>query len=462
MSAFEHIVVLIPGILGSELSKDGKVIWGGDVGAMWGATFAGGLSSLRLHEIGSLADDIGDGVEVTGLLRTRGIMPSLSKVDGYVDLEKTLLSTLNLIPGKNYHNFPYDWRRDNRVAATLLDRQSRRWLHEWRKESGNDNAQLVFVAHSMGGLIARYFIEVLEGWKITRALFAIATPFYGSGNALQFLHQGTGMEWLPASVKGGFDGFRSFDSVYQLLPTDDFVIGSDGSRRTILEKPVSGIEPARAIDAADFHGAMEKAASANRQDPAYLARKGPLRTVIGSRQPTICSADSDEAGNLTFNGKRPTSDWLWGDGIVPRASATPFDYGEEVATFVPTGHAYISAASNTTEHLAAAIAGLPDDRLRAGPVGSVGLLVQDAYDALEVVTIVAETGTSAQYLDLEIADLSGRHPLSHARMYPKNDRYDWAGSLPAGTYKARVSCADGFPAQDMFTVVDTHAGGIDD
>lgn len=461
MPAFEHVVVLIPGILGSELSRDGKVVWGGEAGAIWGAAFADGLSALQLDEAGSLADDIGDGIEVTGLLRTRGIMPSLSKVDGYVDLERTLVSTLHLTPGKNYHSFPYDWRRDNRVAANRLDLQSRHWLYEWRKESDNPKAQLVFVTHSMGGLVARYFIEALEGWKITRALFAIATPFYGSGNALQFLHQGAGMVWLPASLKAGFDGFRSFDSVYQLLPTNDFIVGSDGSRRAVLDKPVSGVDQARATDAAAFHATMEKAASANGQDASYRARKGPLRTVIGSRQPTICSASSDEAGALTFNGRRPTSDWLWGDGIVPRESATPFDYGEEVAAFVPTGHAYISAAPHTTEHLAAAIAGLPVDRLRSTtPSGSVGLLVQDAYEMRAPVSIVAETGTPAQYLDLEIADLSGSQPLFHARIYPKNDRYEWVGSLPAGTYKASVSCTNAFPAQDLFSVVDTDAGGM--
>ncbi len=37
-------------------------------------------------------------------------------------------------PGKNFFTFPYDWRRDNRVAARRLKEQTNRWLREWRRE----------------------------------------------------------------------------------------------------------------------------------------------------------------------------------------------------------------------------------------------------------------------------------------------------------------------------------------
>jgi len=33
----------------------------------------------------------------------------------------------------------------------------------WRAKSGNPDAQLVLVGHSIGGLVARYFVEVLGG-----------------------------------------------------------------------------------------------------------------------------------------------------------------------------------------------------------------------------------------------------------------------------------------------------------
>jgi pimeloyl-ACP methyl ester carboxylesterase len=60
----------------------------------------------------------------------------------------------------------YDWRRDNRVAARRLKEQTNRWLGEWRREQ--PDAKLILVGHSMGGLVARYFLECLEGWRDTR------------------------------------------------------------------------------------------------------------------------------------------------------------------------------------------------------------------------------------------------------------------------------------------------------
>ena len=57
--------------------------------------------------------------------------------------------------------------RDNRAAASRLDRQSLQWLENWKKKSGNPDAKLVLIGHSMGGLISRYFLEVLGGWQRT-------------------------------------------------------------------------------------------------------------------------------------------------------------------------------------------------------------------------------------------------------------------------------------------------------
>ena len=42
----------------------------------------------------------------------------------------------------------------------------------------------------MGGLVARYFIEALGGWEVTRALITFGTPYRGSVNAIDFLAHG--------------------------------------------------------------------------------------------------------------------------------------------------------------------------------------------------------------------------------------------------------------------------------
>ena len=44
---FSDVVVLVPGILGSELSKDGRLIWGATPGAIWGALAENSFAQLE-------------------------------------------------------------------------------------------------------------------------------------------------------------------------------------------------------------------------------------------------------------------------------------------------------------------------------------------------------------------------------------------------------------------------------
>ena len=53
------------------------------------------------------------------------IFPGLWKIDGYTKVAKRLQQRLKLVPGETYFEFPYDWRRDNRVAARKLKREPR-------------------------------------------------------------------------------------------------------------------------------------------------------------------------------------------------------------------------------------------------------------------------------------------------------------------------------------------------
>ena len=118
------------------------------------------------------------------------LIPGLWKIDGYGKVAKTIRDEFDVQPGLNFFEFPYDWRRDNRVHARRLARESRDWLKAWRERSGNDDARLVLIGHSMGGLICRHFLEMLDGWKDTRLLITFGTPYRGSLNALDFIANG--------------------------------------------------------------------------------------------------------------------------------------------------------------------------------------------------------------------------------------------------------------------------------
>src|SRR5262245_50232865 len=181
-ATFPDVLVLIPGISGSALARRGQEVWGTSGGALWRAVSGLGkdIRELALQGDDADTDDIGDGVEATRLIPDLHMIPGLWKIDGYSTTKAELI----------YFDFPYDWRRDNRVSARKLQQSTHKWLQAWRLESGNPSAKLVLIGHSMGGLVSRYFLEVLEGWRDTRVLVTFGTPYRGSLNAVGFLANG--------------------------------------------------------------------------------------------------------------------------------------------------------------------------------------------------------------------------------------------------------------------------------
>lgn len=196
----KDVVVLIPGIGGSALSKDGQEIWSLSAGAALRGVLSMGRSidRLRLQDDDPEADDLGDGVVATRLLPDFHVVPVFDwRVDGYGRFAAQMVKRFGCEAGRNYFELPYDWRRDNRVAARALTRKAHVWLRDWRERSGNDGAKLVLVGHSMGGIVARLYLELLEGWRHTRALISLGTPYSGSVNALEFLANGFRKGWGP-------------------------------------------------------------------------------------------------------------------------------------------------------------------------------------------------------------------------------------------------------------------------
>ena len=132
-------------------------------------------------------DDLGDGIVADALMPDLHLLPGVWKIDGYTKVVEDIKANFDVAEGKNFFSFPYDWRRDNRVSARKLAKVTEGWLSAWRRSSGNAEANLVLVCHSMGGLVSRYFLECLEGWKVTQALVTFGTPYRGSLNALDGL-----------------------------------------------------------------------------------------------------------------------------------------------------------------------------------------------------------------------------------------------------------------------------------
>jgi hypothetical protein len=211
------VIVILPGILGSVLERQNRKLWAPSRLSLLSALVQLGrnFDSLHLNDAAS-GDTMSDGgVAASGLVSNVHLILWLRKIDGYTQLTNYICTRFDVVPKQNYFEFAYDWRLDNRIAADRLACLSRTWLQDWKQTSGASDTRLIVIAHSMGGLVARYFLEVLEGWRDTRMLITFGTPFRGSLNPLDYLVNGfrklSGFVDLTHLI-------RSFPSVYQLLP----------------------------------------------------------------------------------------------------------------------------------------------------------------------------------------------------------------------------------------------------
>ena len=321
------IIILLPGITGSVLQKDGQDLWALSGQAFW--EFAGSLGSslqdLKLDGDDPELDDLGDGIKASRLVQDAHFVPGLVKIDGYTAVAKRLRQEFKLTAGSNYFELPYDWRRDNRVAARQLERLIQQKLPEWQNASGaSKTAKVILIAHSMGGLIARYYLEVLGGWQTCRALITFGTPYRGSVNSLNFLANGYKKLFVDLT-----EVMRSFTSVYQLLPIYEMV-NVGGTYKRIAELTIDNVDKVKAEGALRFHREIEAAQSVNTQNFQYQNNSLTI-PYVGTQQKTAQSAvivDKKLTVSLELPNTVP-SQLDSGDGTVPRVSASPIEFDKD-------------------------------------------------------------------------------------------------------------------------------------
>ncbi|MGH8594404.1 MAG: lipase/acyltransferase domain-containing protein [Gammaproteobacteria bacterium] len=327
------LVVLLPGITGSVLQEaDGEDIWASSGGALWNwlSSWGDSVQNLKLpaHLPGTAPPD--DGV------RARALMPGfhgvfgLWKIDGYRAIAKLINDKFDIYGGgdapTNFVEFPYDWRRSNREAAAKLKSMVNKQLHAWRAWSHWQDAKVILLAHSMGGLISRYYLEVLEGWRDCRALVTFGTLYWGSVDAISYVANGYKNKFVDLT-----NVLRLCPSVYELMACYDVVKVGPDWKKVAEAGPLPHVDAARAADALKFHDEIAATAEMNRNDPAYHTQGYKTIPMIGVHQPTLQSVVLD-SGRLVAQETRPKSidDTLeGGDGRVPRVSAAPIEIFED-------------------------------------------------------------------------------------------------------------------------------------
>jgi len=447
------VVVLLPGILGSVLQKDGEDLWAPTAGATFRAlTGQTDLQSLALAADPEDVDDVGDGIRAVRLFPDVHLIPGLWKIDGYSHISQWLRATFDLDDQANYFEFPYDWRRSNAVAARQLAMRSRGWLAQWREHSGHADAKLVLVCHSMGGLVARHFLEVLEGWKQTKALITFGTPYRGSLKALNFLANGFKKHLGPITLLDLTAVVRSLTSVYQLLPIYPCYDAGDGKLLKLTEAiGVPNLDRTKVSEAFKFHARIANAVDGHPVETR--TSRYAIHPIVGTHQVTLQSATLVD-GALTVSTEYPGQD-VDGDGTVPRVSATPIELGNNPhAMYAAAQHASVQNADAPLDQLSGILTGLTLDLdiFKAEPI-KLTLLVDDAYLTGEPVTICVRPERPATALIATIGNVETGASIK----LPMTDRGDGTHAaeqlLPPGTYRVRVAGGLAVPIADVFVVV---------
>ena len=459
----KDLVVLIPGILGSVLHRDGRVVWGYSAQSVGRFLMTRGASlrdNLRLDGDDPERDQLDDGVTAEGLMPDLHLIPRFWKIDGYGAASRALRANFDLTAGRNYFEFAYDWRRDNRANARRLARAVHDWLGAWRT-SGAADAKVVFVAHSMGGLIARYYLEVLGGWRTgsTRALITFGTPFRGSLNALDNLANGVSAG--SVRLDGVTDVCRSCTSTYQLLPIFPSYDAGDGTLVRVADATgIPFIQPERARAALAFHHEIRDAVTQNRRDPQWDERGYDVYPIVGHTQPTSyvgrlagTSVEMSEA----YNGRT-----LGGDGTVPRVSAIPVEFddlkrrGDMYAT---AKHGSLQNTQSVLDHLTGRINDLHTEFGGFRAIGYSGddlcIATPDLASATEPIVVRVRPG-SPRPVTVSIYASRDEPPVRRATL-PAGDE-PWTpcpfDPLPPGAYRAVVEAEGCLPTEEAFAVAD--------
>jgi pimeloyl-ACP methyl ester carboxylesterase len=233
-------VIVIPGILGSRLrdAASGEEIWPGSI---WSVAL-GTKEHLALPfdpaTLRPSAEATADGLfeAALGTDFYGEILRTLERSGGY----RRAHAGRTVDPARrHYYVFAYDWRQDNVRTAAKLDAL----IEQIRRDHGNPALQVDIVAHSMGGLVTRYFLrygaeDVLpalhrDDFKVSdagaskvRTAILLGTPNLGSVNSLHGFIDGAkvGLRRIPTEV------LATMPSVFQLFPhpINDWLIDARG------------------------------------------------------------------------------------------------------------------------------------------------------------------------------------------------------------------------------------------
>ena len=352
-------LVFIPGIAGSELKINEEVPWVADDGH--GGVYT---HTYEKNEVvwlnGNQAalpgnDDYFDALRMMpdGKSSQAHITPT-GKLLSVYDPTIEYLTQHGYILGQDLFIFAYDWRKD--LSETSLSLES--FVEDVKNQTNSSKVNLL--THSMGGLVAKKYINTPENATNINKLIAIAPPYLGSPKSLLSLLYGNcltpeKLESLPYCF--GIPSTETKDivqnliSIYTLKPSTKYyqfyndttnnpypfkderdtdgnlITGSLNYDQTKQLLTNLGLNTSLYDQSENFHQLDETLQNTNGVD---------MTIITGSGKPTL--GQIIEKNKYDFLGRKiPTQDEILinGDATVPLFSASLNDQSRNLSLFNP-------------------------------------------------------------------------------------------------------------------------------
>jgi pimeloyl-ACP methyl ester carboxylesterase len=443
------LVIVLPGILGSTLRHNGRLVWAPSAGSVLRAiaTFGGSIRRLRLPD-GIGDEHPGDGVEPVALMPDVHVLPGIwTPLKGY----DRLLARLRSLgyrdvpadpqaPPGNLLPIAYDWRLSNRWTGRRLAGIVEPALERWRAQGGPyADARVTFVCHSMGGLVARWYIEHCGGAEVTRKLITLGTPYRGAVRALEQLVNGAHKGIGPLGVDLT-EFARSMPSMYQLLPEYACIEHGDDLAKT-TEVPVPELTTGMVADGMRFHTQLAEAEAGR---PQGLA---DTHAIIGIHQPTATTARLS-GGRVTLVNSYRAED-LFGDSTVPIVAACRADVPMDSNTLrrVPDRHGSLPSNTAALDEMEGV---LTASRIVVRAPDAVALRIEapELTRAGEEVTVRVSTVDSSRHaLRVTVTDEAGA--LVDARLVTPTDGHGAVTTDPLGPGAYSIDVTGTHPASPI-------------
>jgi len=283
-------VVIVPGLMGSQLWRGSERVW----------------PNLRaLLDPKTLGLPNSEAIEPRGIVDEVVVVPNLIKLDQYNRLGSYLCEALGYEREKDMLEFAYDWRQDVRESARHLGAA----IEAWRERTSLARQPITIIAHSLGCLVTRYFVERLGGKNVADRLILMGGPQQGVPQAIPVIVSGPKLLPFGLLAQRLRSTLCTFPSIYQLLPVFPCLREEGGQAIEVLADESWLAEPQRPLLrlASEFRRGLPRRSSV----PTVCVFGYGLDTVLG------VNIRSAQAGKTRLD----VALGLHGDDCIPEMSA---------------------------------------------------------------------------------------------------------------------------------------------